>query len=242
MAGPKLLRAFAEQCPEAVFVEIGANDGEKHDHLRTLILDNDWKGVLVEPVPYLFERLRRNYDGVTGLVLENVAIADHDGSLPFHHLPDVPGDERERLPDWYDAIGSFSRQTVLAHAAGIPGLAERIVETEVPCLTFESLCERHGIEHVDLVAIDTEGYDGEILRMFPFDRFQPRLIVYEHFHLDAVERPATREHLHRMGYTTMEEGLDTFALRAGDGDALDHEWSRLRPAVPGVSKADETSR
>ena len=33
MAGPRLLRRFAEAYPEAFFVEIGANDGEQHDQL-----------------------------------------------------------------------------------------------------------------------------------------------------------------------------------------------------------------
>ena len=50
MAGPKLLDAFAQSFPQAFFVEIGANDGEQHDHLRPLILSRRWSGVMVEPV------------------------------------------------------------------------------------------------------------------------------------------------------------------------------------------------
>ena len=37
LAAPKLLRAFADHNPDAFFVEIGANDGEQHDHLRRFI-------------------------------------------------------------------------------------------------------------------------------------------------------------------------------------------------------------
>ena len=238
MAGPRLLRAFARTYPDAVFVEIGANDGDKHDHLRPLIIANGWRGVLVEPVPYLFERLRANYAGVARVQFENAAIAEADGALDFYHLPEAPPDEREHLPEWYDTIGSFSRETVMRHATAIDGIAERIVETQVPTLTFESLCERHGLEQVDLVAIDTEGYDGRIIRAFPFHRYRPRLILYEHFHLAPQERAATREHLHANGYETIEEGMDTFAYRGAD-DALARHWRRSRPAVRGVSKHDE---
>lgn len=239
MAGPRLLRAFARAYPDAVFVEIGANDGEKHDHLRPLIVANEWRGVLVEPVPYLFERLRANYAGVARVELENAAIAEADGALDFYHLPEAPPEERAHLPEWYDTIGSFSREIVMRHATAIEGLAERIIETQVPALTFESLCQRHGLEQVDLVAIDTEGYDGRILGAFPFARYRPRLILYEHFHLGPQERAATLEHLHANGYDTIEEGLDTFAHRRGDDDALTRCWRRLRPAVAGVSKYDE---
>ena len=86
LAGPKLLRAFADAYPHAFFVEIGSNDGEQHDHLRPFILDCPWRGIMVEPVPYVFERLRRNYESHGRIVLENVAIAERDGELPFYHL------------------------------------------------------------------------------------------------------------------------------------------------------------
>ena len=39
LAGPKLLSALAETLPEPFFVEIGANDGQQHDHLQPYILD-----------------------------------------------------------------------------------------------------------------------------------------------------------------------------------------------------------
>lgn len=75
LAGPRILRAFADRYPKAFFVEIGANDGEQHDHLRPLILGEEWRGIMVEPVPYVFERLRQNYDRVLERVtLENSAI------------------------------------------------------------------------------------------------------------------------------------------------------------------------
>jgi FkbM family methyltransferase len=154
--GPRLLEAFADAFPRAFFIEIGANDGVEDDHLRPFIVENEWSGIMVEPVPHLFERLRRNYAGLERVVLENVAIADRDGRVPFYHPPE--GD--------FDKIGSFSRETTLrlARALQFPDLDDRIVTTEVPCLSFESLCRRHHVERLDLLVVDTEGYDFEILK------------------------------------------------------------------------------
>jgi FkbM family methyltransferase len=239
LAVPRLLRAFADAHPDAVFVEIGANDGLQHDHLRPFIGSHRWRGVMVEPVPYIFERLRRNYAGVERVALENAAIGDRDGTLPFFFLVDAPEDERRLMPDWYDGIGSFSRASVAGHVVHIPDIEERIVRQDVPTLTFDSLCRRHGLEHVDLLVVDTEGYDWEIIRRVDLGAWRPELIVYEHFHLSPGDRAACAEHLRAHGYRTLEEGFDTMCLRDGAGDRLERFWQRLEPAVAGVSVHDE---
>lgn len=240
LAGPKIIAAFADAHPDAVFVEIGSNDGEQHDFLRPHILAASWRGVMVEPVPYVFERLRRNYGGIERVALENVAIADRDGTLPFFFLRDADETERSTLPDWYDGVGSFNREAILSHAAQMPDIAERIVQAEVPTLRFASLCDRHGFDRVDLIVIDTEGHDWEILRTIDLSAHSPRLIVYEHFHLSPDDRAACRAHVEAQGYETMEEGFDTFCLRAGGpDDALGQAWRELEPAVAGVAKYDE---
>jgi FkbM family methyltransferase len=188
-------------------------------------------------VPYVFARLQENYAGVEGVALENAAIAGESGRMVFYHLRDAPPEERATLPDWYDGVGSFSREAILTHAPQMPDIAERIVEREVEALSFDALLERHGLDP-DLVVVDTEGFDWEILRHVDFARHRPRLVVYEHFHLDRGDRAACRAHLEDAGYATMEEGFDTFALRP-DADALTAHFRRARPAVPGVAKDEE---
>jgi FkbM family methyltransferase len=239
MAGPKVIRAFADAYPSAFFVEIGANDGLQHDHLRPFILDRGWRGIMVEPVPYIFKRLESNYGKLERVALENAAVGDRDGTLPFYCLVDADAGERARLPDWYDGIGSFSREKVLAHARDIPDIAERVTTLQVRSLTFDSLCRAHGGDEVDLLLIDTEGYDAEILRSVDFAVRKPRLIIYEHFHLKGGDRGECRAMLEQAGYETFEEGFDTFCLMSAGGDALDRCWAGLTPAVPGVSVEDE---
>ena len=233
MAGPRLIEAFAEVYPEAFFIEVGSNDGSQHDHLKEAIRTRPWRGLMVEPVPYVFERLRENYGSLDRVELENAAIADRDGSVTFFHLR--RDEEDASLPDWYDAIGSLSREAVAGHVDHIPDIESRIVETEVPALTFSALCERHAIERFDLLLIDTEGYDLEILKQVEFDRFRPRLVIYEHFHLSAAERAEGEARLRDHGYETLSEGFDTWCLRGGGADALAQAWERAIPAIPALS-------
>ena len=241
LAAPKLLRAFADAHPEAVFVEVGSNDGEQHDHLRPFVLSRRWSGIMVEPVPYVFERLRHNYEGIDRVRLENAAIGAADGTQPFYYLVDASPDERAGLPDWYDGVGSFSREKVLGHAKHIPDVERRLVCAEVPTLTFASLCRKHDLDRVDLVVIDTEGHDWEIVRSIDLAAWRPELLVYEHFHLDPGDREACLAHVHAAGYRTMEEGFDTFCLAPGADAGVERVWRGLRPAVPGVSVRDEAS-
>ena len=239
LAAPKLLGAFAEVHPAARFVEVGSNDGDQHDHLQRFIRTTAWRGVMVEPVPYIFERLRRNYDGLERVALENAAIGLHDGSAPFWFLVDASEEERRGLPDWYDGIGSFSKESVLGHAVHIPDIEDGLVCRDVPVLTLASLCRKHGLDAIDLLVVDTEGYDAEIVRSVDLDTIRPSLIVYEHFHLPSDERAACAERLREHGYRTMEEGFDTFCLDTGADARLQRVWDTLTPAVRGVSVEDE---
>jgi FkbM family methyltransferase len=235
MAGLRLLGAFADLHPEAFFVEIGANDGSQHDHLRPFIVSRPWRGIMVEPVPYVFARLQRNYAGLDRVTLANVAIADRDGDLPFFHLREEADPVAGGLPDWYDGTGSFSRDGLLRHAAEIPDVEERIVQTAVPALTLASLCRKHDVDRVDLLLLDTEGFDWEILRQVDLAEIHPRLVVYEHFHLSAEDRAACRAAMEAAGYETLEEGFDTFCLDTSHDDGLTRAWRGLRPAVAGVA-------
>lgn len=240
LAGPKLLAAFADATSGAFFVEIGANDGRSFDHLAPFIRTRGWRGIMVEPVPHVFAQLQANYGDVEGVVLENAAVADRDGALPFHHLREEVGEARAALPPFYDALGSFELTALLAHEPQIPDLRERLVTVDVPALTFSSLLVKHDVAAVDLVLIDTEGYDHELLRAIDLDRHRPRVVVYEHFHMDPEQRASTRALMASSGYGTMEEGFDTFCLRdASADDAVARRWRGLRPAIPGVTKADE---
>lgn len=238
LAGPRLLRAFAAAYPHACFVEIGANDGEQHDHLRPILTSSSWHGVMVEPVPYVFARLSENYRGLSQVRLENAAIADRDGELPFYHLAEVAEREHEGLPQWYDGIGSFSREAVLGHAELVPDLERRLVETRVPALTFDSLCAKHDLPPVDLLLLDTEGYDHVILDSIDWERHRPRLVVYEHYHFEAGQRERTRAHLQSLGYDTLAEGFDTWCLLARD-DQLSDTFRTLTPAVPEASAEED---
>ncbi|MBI2382592.1 MAG: FkbM family methyltransferase [Gammaproteobacteria bacterium] len=232
--GPRVMQVFAKQFPHCFFIQIGSNDGKQQDPLCQAIHQWQWSGIMIEPVPYVFPRLKQNYGMYPSIALENLAIADHDGTMPLYHLAQAePG---PGLPVWYDALGSFSKEVILKHVSYIPDIEQRIVCSHVPCLTFSSLCEKHGVRKVDLIHLDTEGYDFEILKRIDFSRYRPRLLIYEHHHLSDTDRRACRKYLSDLGYATMEEVLDTWCVDLRGDDAAQSrflkQWHRIMDAQP----------
>src|ERR1700692_184685 len=68
----KLIATTFPQGTPFFFVNIGANDGVAGDPLVDLIRHNGWcKGIFVEPVSFLFERLRKNYGSSDRFIFEN---------------------------------------------------------------------------------------------------------------------------------------------------------------------------
>lgn len=219
---------LARARPDATFVQVGAHDGTQLDPLREALLGSRWRGIMVEPVPYVFERLAARYRTNPRVVLENVAVAHVDGMRPFHFLAEAgSGDDVWR---WYDALGSFKREVVLSHRALVGDIDARLVTVDVPCATFTTLCTRNGFERVDVVQIDTEGFDREVLELVDFARFEPALVMFEHLHLDADDRAACRALLARHGLEQVSDGMDTVAV------------STAALAEPGVRAAFERAR
>jgi FkbM family methyltransferase len=206
-----LLDAFADSVPGACFVQIGSNDGDHGDPLRPYVDSRRWRGILVEPVPHVFERLRSKRGDNEQLTLVNAAIAPQDGPMPFYYVAES---EDPTLPPWYDEIGSFSLDNVLHpyHVEQIPDLADRIVEAEVMCTSFERLWRTHALPRLDLMHIDAEGFDDVILEQLDLAQLRPVLILYESKHLPVSRADAASARLEQHGYDVLELGPDTIAI------------------------------
>ncbi|TXI84644.1 MAG: FkbM family methyltransferase [Cupriavidus sp.] len=209
---PRVVPEFAKVYPDAFFIQIGSNDGDQLDPLKDAIRTRNWRGIMVEPVPYVFEKLKLRHGGNPRLTLENIAISKQAGVMPFYHLRNAEEQGLEKPPRWYDALGSFSKDVVLKHEDLIPDLRERLTESNVNVTTFDELCSRNNVKQVDLIHIDTEGHDFEILKTIDLPRYRPKVVIYEHHHLNPVDRAAAQDYLRKAGYAVFEEILDTWCI------------------------------
>ena len=199
------------------FVQIGAMDGVSFDPIHPLVTELGWSGLLVEPLPDHFERLKSNSSGVEALRFENCAVADHTGTVDLHRIPPEVV-ERGELPDWANGVSSlFNDRNVLGGRKASPEdwaviQRERIAQP-VACMTLPDLLERHAIDHIDLLQIDTEGADWMVLRQVPFETMRPAVIHMEHYNLPDDERHRAIDLLLKWEYAVRSDHKDLLATR-----------------------------
>src|SRR3954469_19257010 len=188
--------------PDFPFVQIGANDGISFDSLYTIVTRYKCRGLVVEPLGDMFERLRFNYREYPLVTPVRAAIHPTLKRLVLHR-PD-PAKMME-LPAYATGIASVDPKW--HERSGIP--AEAIVEEEVPALTLMELLDQHGIKHLDLLQVDVEGFDAEVIRMIDFSRIRPGIIKYESF--DAKADVDLEQMLRSQGYAIRRKGHDVIA-------------------------------
>ena len=222
-----VLEWLAEQ-PSLSIVQIGAYVGNTendplavflHEHLDAAEPESRQKAkvVLVEPIRDYFDRLRENYASLSGVVFENVAIAEKEGTMEMYRLTVDPTEYG--YPEWLSQLSSLKEERMQELWDRTQDnqefqefyLKHRTVES-VRCMTLQQLLDRHQIEQLDLLQIDAEGYDYEILKTLDFQKVRPRFINYERVLL-LEDEAACRRMLMAQGYLLIDWDQDTLCIR-----------------------------
>ncbi len=200
---------------EFFFVQIGANDGVANDPIRPYVTKYGLSGIAVEPQKDVFDKLKENYAPYKNVTCVNAAIARSSGSMPFYTVKESLKTEKDFAR--VTGISSFDRSVFLKTVRNkLPAgaMPEEFMQiSQVEALSFADLANRHSITRIDLLQMDCEGYDGELLKAFDFERFSPSLINFESMHFSDTLRKECEELLSAHGYATFRTRCDTSAYR-----------------------------
>lgn len=189
---------------EIVFIQIGGNDGVNDDPLHHFINLNKDRvfGYILEPVKDYFDELEYNYRAFPNINTLNLAVHNTEDVMLINR---VKPESQEKLPKYTKGIASFKND----HHIHCKVASEHIIKESVKCITLENLIVDNGIRTIDLLQIDTEGYDAEIILNIDFTKCKPSIINFEYY-IPNTMRKETFENilsiLHRNGY---EIWLDT---------------------------------
>jgi FkbM family methyltransferase len=214
---PTLLNQLNRTTSDIFFVEIGAMDGISFDPLYKHVIMNGWHGLLVEPLPDLFEQLREAYCSQEGLIFENVAIADVQGNKKIYRVSPEAVEEGV-VPDWAKGIASFFNDRNALGGKRISKedfekIRPHIISQTVTCETLNTLLRKHNIRKIDIFQMDVEGYDFNVLKQLNFYRFRPYIIRMEWWNLPDEEKQFSLELLKTQGYRTSILSVDLVAWR-----------------------------
>lgn len=219
---------------DVFFIQAGAHDGLTYDPIRPFVSEYNLPGILIEPQPKIFAQLVENYRGAKNLIFENAALAHQDGEVSLYTFA-----EGSALPEHATMLASFRRDALVHNGHAYKG---EVVETRVPAITLSSLLKKHNVTRVDVLQMDTEGFDFEIIKMIDFDIIKPSIISFESAFLSIPERHACNRLLSSHGYRLATFHVDTVAvlqsnyreaLHAGLEQAMSKKLSpNVREAFP----------
>lgn len=190
---------------DVIFVQIGACDGVSEDPVHDFVKRGKMRAVLVEPIESSFVKLKHTYEKISNVSCVHAAIGEENGEKSFFVVREGAASFD---PYWSPQLASFSKAHLVKH--GVP-LGD-INEVKVPVLTLETLFTKYKLEKIDILQIDTEGFDGEIVRMALDLPHIPECINFEHVHLNDVERTELFKLLSERGFGWAHDQSNTIAL------------------------------
>ena len=163
-----------------VYVVIGAMDGILFDNVFNVIKENDYV-LFVEPIPYYYEQLKLNAKRLGAEVdFDNVAISDKHEVVQMAFL-DIA--EINNYAYHYRGCSSVVQDSIPINTYLQELNNELLVKIDVQAITFDQLCAKWGIEKIDYLQIDCEGYDQRIVDNIDLDKYGIKSIKFETHYL-----------------------------------------------------------
>ena len=204
----KIIANLAEKKIINSLVQIGANDGVSHDHLHNIIKKFRLKSLLLEPIKKYFLDLQKNYSNYDNVKFENSALSINNEIL---FLYKVNPEYFNKYGTLSSGISSFYKKHLLKH--GIK--KNHIIQEKVNQISFDELIKKYKIISLDLLLIDTEGYDCHIVNNFflKVKKIRP-IIVFEWSHIEYNELENTLNLIINNNYSFFPIGDDIICFPA----------------------------
>ena len=161
-----------------LLIQIGANDGKRFDELNIFIKKYKIKSILVEPIEEQFNQLKLNYQNVDLVHFENSAISVNN---EISYLYTVDNNYLKNYDSHIPAISYFKKEHLIKHGVK----KNHIIKKKINTISIKELVKKYNAENIDLLYVDTEGYDGKIVYDFITNFSKKPIIIFEFVHIDS---------------------------------------------------------
>lgn len=140
------------------YVDVGANHPILHSVTKAFY-DRGWKGINIEPIAPLHEKLAKQRPRDTNLQL---AVSACSGTMEFYDVED---------------FGLSTLEKSLANSYRSEG--RKVTKRLVAAKSLNAICEEYAVEPIHFLKIDVEGGETSVLSSIDLCRWRPWIIVVE---------------------------------------------------------------
>ena len=158
----RILQMFFRNQPFGFLVDVGAADGWDNSNSFQLLQRPGWNGVLIEPEPSQFQKLKRRYHNRSGVQCVPVAIGKTTGHQTL----------------WCGGQVSTFKEGVKKNAEENFGVEYSEVQVQMLPLT-RLLRDLHVTRQIDFLSIDVEGMNYEVWETLDTSLHPVRLVCIE---------------------------------------------------------------
>jgi len=166
-------------------VVIGAHTGEHLiNELNSLVNKNC---LLVEPVPYNFNKLKNNTKSFNHILYCSNAVSNVKETNKFYFVKE--SSIKKLGKHWASGIGSYNKKHILDHRYKRFKVEDKDIDNlEIKSITFEDLIQEYSISSIEKLQIDVEGFEYKIMSNINLDKIRIDKIVFEYKHFDGTFR------------------------------------------------------
>ena len=181
------------------FVQIGSNCGTKEcavcgEPIWDDCKKNMWSGIVVEPVPEIFKKLKKNYEYNINVKAVNCAVSDKNGYSKLY--TDSKGTEASSLLETHADKHKLDKKIINVKTYNLSNFWKKYVKND----------------KVDILNLDCEGYDHIIILSADFSKLnpKPKYILYESKHIPTDDKKKVLNHLNKFNYKFVKNtNMDT---------------------------------
>ena len=188
-----------------VIFDVGANNG---DWSAMVLKTNKFSKIhAFEPQPALAAQIAATYPDIA---VNNLAVGESSGQLDLYDYVDHPGSQH----------ASLLKGVIDSIHGGTPRV------TKVSVVTLDEYCREHGVDHIDFLKIDVEGFELAVLRGAKemLARGKVEAIQFEFNEMNVTGRTFLQDFMNHLGnafiiYRILPHGL----LRLASGNHWHNE-------------------
>ena len=207
----KAVHHLGKNNPNTFIMNIGAMDGVMFDELIGYTNMYNFKGLYVEPIPYLFDKLKANIPD-DGNMFENSAISDYNGEIEMMTIDRSAIDGGLVHNCFYGMSAVYPPKNGLGSEFDRPTVEKYGQKVSAKCITFDKLLRKHKIENFDVIKVDAEGHDYIIFKQIDFDEFRPKVVRLEWINLTTEEQELIKNKFDSIKYKYEINGQDIVGL------------------------------